>query len=50
VEEVFKMIPYNTLAEDLITEENIQRIAHMMDGYRQEIEKLVENMTPTTPP
>jgi hypothetical protein len=37
LEEVFQTILDNTLAEELNTKENIQRIAWMMDSYKHEI-------------
>jgi hypothetical protein len=50
LEEVFQKISDNALAQELNTEENITRIAQMMEGYKHEIVYLVGNLTPTTPP
>jgi hypothetical protein len=50
LEEVFQMIPDNTLAGELNVEEKIKRIAQAMDSYKQEIIELVGKLTPTTPP
>jgi hypothetical protein len=50
LEEVFQTIPDNALAEELSTEEKIQKIAQAMEGYRQEIIDLAEKVIPSTPP
>jgi hypothetical protein len=50
LEEVFQMIPDNTIAEDLNEEEMIEKITHTIDRYKQEITKLDGRITPMTPP
>jgi hypothetical protein len=49
LEEVFQTIPDNALAEELSTEEKIQKIMQAIEGYRQEILDLVEKVIPSTP-
>jgi oligoendopeptidase F len=50
LEEVFKTIPDNAQAEELSTEEKIQKIVQAMESYRQEITDLEEKVIPSTPP
>jgi hypothetical protein len=47
---VYNHIPDNAQAENTSAEEKLKLISQTIEHYRQDIEELKENMTPTTPP